>query len=86
LDKPWLNFSLSVAAASVVGILVWTFNPFFAEYFRPALRLPTAVGMSFTVLVVIGAYHNITRLILRTAYGTQGKMNDAWLAERMRQS
>ncbi len=86
LDKPWLNFSLSVVAATTVGILIWTFNPFFAEYFKPALRLPTSIGMGFTVLVVISAYHHITRLILRTAYGTQGEMNDAWLAERMRQS
>ncbi len=86
LDKPWLNFGLSLVFAGAVGYLVWAFNPLFNEIFKPGLRLPTAFGMGLTILIVIAAYHHVTRIVLRAAFSSQAAINDAWLAERIRQT
>ena len=86
LDKPWLNFALSAGIALAVGGLVWAINPLFLDIFKPETRQATAIGMGLTVLVVIAFYHHITRIVLRTAFGTQTEMNDSWLNERIRQS
>jgi methyl-accepting chemotaxis protein len=86
LDKPWLNFALSIISSVGAGGLVWLLNPWFMELIRPESRLASAVGMGITTLCVIVFYHHITRLVLRTAFSTQAAMNDAWLADHIRQS
>lgn len=86
IDRPWLNFALSVALGLLAGGLVWVFNPAFIDLFKPESRMATAVGMGLTILFVIGAYHQLTRAALRMAFGAQGNINEAWLADRIRQS
>ena len=84
LDKPWLNFGLSVVCSIAVGGLVWAINPWFMNLMQANLRLTMGVGEGLTVLIVIGAYHHISRVVLNTVYGEQMEINDAWLADRTR--
>ncbi len=86
LDKPWLNLAISVGFAFASGVLVWVLNPWYADTFKPDLGLATGVGEGLTVLLVIAAYHHVNRITLRVALGNQSSINDAWLADRIRQS
>ena len=85
-DKPWLHFALSVLCAITVGLCVWAFNPGYVEYFGADLRLATGLGQGLTVLIIIGVYHQLNRFVLHAVYGMQRKINDAWLADRIRQA
>lgn len=86
IDKPVLSFALSVVVAFAVGAFVWAFNPWFLEVTRPGNRTATALGMGLTVLVIIAVYHHFYRVTLRTLYRQQSEANNAWLADRIRQS
>ncbi len=86
IDRPWLNFAVSAAIAALIGALVWQFNPEFMSLFQTNERMATAIGMGLSMLFAMGSYDQMSRIAYRMTFTAQGKVNAAWLADRMLQS
>ena len=86
IDRPYVNFAVSILCAIATGVVVWFLNPWFSEAVQPQIQLATGIGEGLTVFFAMILYHHMSRLVLRASSGMQREINDAWLADRVRQS
>ena len=57
--SPLIAFVISLGVALTVGLVIWTFNPWFMALFRSERRMATAIGSGGLVLLTMGAYQNL---------------------------